>query len=96
MNRKKILLIFITIILGLGLFYIWFSRSDNQNVKREFLENNPTFEIVDLYAGDKNSDIATYHIKYTKPNNSRVYEHIAVYHRCNDNEWRLSCEAKNQ
>ncbi len=95
MNRKQILLIFILIV-GLGLFYIWFSNSTNENVRREFLEKYPTFKVVDLYAGEKNSDIATYHIKYNKPKNATIYEHIAIYHRCNDNEWRLSCAAKNQ
>ena len=95
MNRKKILLIFITIIIGLGLFYIWF-RGSNENVRRDFLEKNPTFEIVDLYAGEKSADIATYHIKYTRPNKDTIYEYVAVYHRCNDNEWRLSCSPKKQ
>ena len=95
MNRKQILLVFI-IIVGLGLFYIWFSRSNNENVRREFLEKHPTFKVVDLYPGEKDSNIATYHIKYNKPNNPTIYEHVATYYRCNDDEWRLSCEVKKQ
>ncbi len=92
MNWKYILPIIIIVVIALGLFYVWFNRPNDENVRKEFLAKNPTFEVVYLSVGEGNSDFATYHIKYKKPNDETVYEYITTYQKCNDNEWRTYCE----
>ena len=87
-------LIFSTLIIlsALGLFYIWYVSPNGENVRKEFLEKNPTFEVVDLYVGEGNSDFATFHMSYKKPNDDTVYVQITTYQRCDDNKWRINCE----
>ena len=91
MNWKQILPLII-IILALGLFYIWLTNPNDENVRKEFLAKNPTFEVIDLGVGEGNSDFATYHIRYKKPNDETIYEYVTTYQRCSYNEWQIHCE----
>ena len=91
MSRKLIIPVII-IILALGLCYVWLDRPKDENVRKEFLAKNPTFEVVALEVGEGNSDFATYHIRYKKPNDGTLHEYITTYQRCNFNEWRIHCE----
>jgi hypothetical protein len=68
------------------------SRPNDDNVRKEFLAENPAFEVVSLYVGEGNADFATYHINYKTPNDNSIYEKIITYQRCDDNEWRQSCK----
>ena len=92
MNWKQILPLFLIVIVALGFFYIWLNRPNDEDVKREFLTKNPTFEVIHLEVGEGNSDFATYHINYKKPNDETLYEYITTYQKCDDNEWRVYCE----
>jgi hypothetical protein len=82
----------IIMFVGLGILYVYVSRPNDENVKKEFLAKNPTFEVISLYVGEGNSDFAEYHINYKKPNDEKIYEYITTYQKCADNEWLISCK----
>lgn len=72
------------------------NRPNDEDVRNEFLEKNPTFEVVNLYVGEGNSDFATYHIYYKKPDDNTIHEYITTYQKCNDNVWRITCKTINK
>lgn len=93
MKWKIILPIFVLVsFVALGIFYIWYSRPNDEAVKKEFLSINPAFEVTSLYVGEGNSDFAEYHINYKKTNDEKVYEYIVTVWKCEDNEWRITCK----
>lgn len=71
-------------------------KSIDEQVKKDFLAKNPTYEVVSLGAGEGNEDFVTYHIKYKKPNDENIYEYVVTYQRCDDNEWRTNCKGLNK
>jgi hypothetical protein len=60
--KWKLIFSALIIFSALGLFYFWYVSPRGENVRKEFLAKNPTFEVIGMDVGEGNSDFAEFHI----------------------------------
>jgi hypothetical protein len=62
---------------------------DKERAARDFLSQNPTFQVVSVSIGEGDSDTAYVHIRYTRPGSPQVEEDIWQYLRDDLKGWHV-------
>ncbi len=60
-----------------------------QQAKDDFKAANPTYQPISAIVGEGHGDAAYYHIRYRKPDDTRIFEQIWLYLRQNDGNIKL-------
>jgi hypothetical protein len=69
------------ILLLLFIFYISCSQLPYEQIKNDFLKNNPNYKVISVLPGEGDSDNVYIHIKYQKAGSNLTQEEIWLYQR---------------
>lgn len=77
------------LIAGGVLMYVFLQDPCNNQVRDEFLSQNPGYEIVSTAATEGSPDKVHCHVYYLKPGNDRVFEDVRLYQNSSTG-WRFT------
>ncbi|MBW2446673.1 MAG: hypothetical protein JRG83_12175 [Deltaproteobacteria bacterium] len=67
------------LILGIGLYFVFIKDPCNNQVRTDFLNRFPGYEILDHGPSEGSRETVRCHISYRKPDSEEVYEDIWLY-----------------
>lgn len=70
---------FLFLILGIALFYVYVKDPCNNQLRMDFADRHPTYEILDTGASEGSPETVRCHISYRKPDAEQVYDDIWLY-----------------
>ena len=77
------------LIAGAVLYYIFTTDPCNNQLRTDFSNKYPDYEILFSSAGEGIIDIVHCHIDYEKPGSKQIYEDVWVYQKA-ENGWKFS------
>ena len=77
------------LVAGLVLFYIFITDPCNSQIRTDFSNKYPDYEILFSGAGEGSTDIVQCHISYQKPDSKQIYEDVWLY-QDSGNGWEFS------
>ena len=72
------------------LFLISCNTPNIEHIRKEILKENPSIQIIDIFAGEGDSDSVYIHIKYIFNSQKEVKEEIWLFSRNADSKWQFS------
>lgn len=80
---------FLFLIVGIALFYVFIKDPCNQQLKTDFSDKYPGYEILDTGASEGSPESVRCHISYQKPDSEEIYEDLWLYQRSRSG-WKFS------
>ena len=71
--------VFMFLILGVALFYVFIKDPCNQQLKTDFSNRHPSYKILNTGASEGSPESVRCHISYRKIDHEQVYEDIWLY-----------------
>ena len=89
MITKRQIAVCLLLMLGIGSLIVWeiWSVPSQEQVKAEFLRENPSYQAQEVFVGEGDGDSAYFHIKYQKPQDPQVYEVQWLYLETEPGKW---------
>ncbi len=86
---------FLFLIVGIALFFVFIKDPCNQQLKMDFAEKYPSYEILGTGASEGSPESVRCHISYQKPGSEEIYEDLWLYQRSRSG-WRFSKILQNR
>ncbi|MBW2698837.1 MAG: hypothetical protein JRE70_20295 [Deltaproteobacteria bacterium] len=80
--------VFLFLILGMTLFYVFLRDPCNRQLKADFSNKHPRYEILSSGAAEGSPESVHCHISYQKPDSEQIYEDIWLYEYLDS--WKFS------
>ncbi|MBW2289414.1 MAG: hypothetical protein JRG90_16530 [Deltaproteobacteria bacterium] len=71
--------IFLFLIVGIGLFYVFIKDPCNRQLETDFSNKHPSYKILNSGASEGSPESVRCHISYRKPDSEQIYEDIWLY-----------------
>ena len=81
--------VFLFLIVGIALFYVFIKDPCNQQLKTDFSDKYPSYEIVGSGASEGSPESVRCHISYRKPDSEEIYEDLWLYLKSRSG-WKFS------
>ena len=83
------------LVAGIALFYVFLSDPCSSQLRTDFSNKYPGYEILYYGAGESSTNNVHCHISYKKPDGDQVYEDVWLYQNL-DNGWEFLSILKTQ
>jgi len=65
----------------------------NNIIRAEFLDDFPSYTVLDVFVGEGDGSAAYYHIHYQRPGDPAKHETVRQYLRQDDGSWKFTHES---